>query len=109
MKNRAKKILKKRIQKDWLIAFVLTFTFFMQYLFGAIDWNWYWLVCPIWILVLIYSFCTLAGMTWYFLINKKKIKDDYELKSLGKGVKFSCSCMGTYPPNCNCGKFDLND
>lgn len=74
MKNRnyAKKILKFRVQKDWTIALVVTLTFIMMQFFDNIDWKWYWLISPIWMLLSIYLVCTIIGMTWYFLFNKKK-------------------------------------
>lgn len=69
-----KKKLKLKIQKDWMFAFTVTLTFLALYIFDVIDWSWYWLVSPIWILASIYFTLTISGMIWWFGWGKKQQK-----------------------------------
>jgi len=40
----------------------LTILFIILKLFGAITWSWLWVLCPIWIGFIIYSFLWLATL-----------------------------------------------
>lgn len=98
-RNWAKKVIKFRMQKDWMITLTVTFTFLFLDWFGEIDWKWYWLLSPIWLLLSIYFICTVIGMSWYYFIRRKEVVE--------KGGRFYCQCMDApYSENmCKCGRY----
>lgn len=72
MKNIIKKHLKFKMQKDFLIAFTITATFFGLQIFDEIDWKFIWLVSPIWLLLSVYFVCSSVAMGIYFMSKKFK-------------------------------------
>lgn len=61
-----------KIWKDWLIAFALTFAFVAQKLTNQIDWNWWEVTSPIWVLAGIYVALFLIVFVWYKISKIKK-------------------------------------
>lgn len=75
----AKKLVKYKIQRDWMIALTVTLTFLLLKVSGHLDWKWVWVVSPIWILLSIYLVLSSLGMAWWFIWgkkSKKKIEED---------------------------------
>lgn len=78
MRNKtwAKKIIKFRTQKDWMISITVMTTFCFLKIFGELNWSFIWLISPIWILLSIYAIVTTLAMTWYFGFEKKRRNAD---------------------------------
>lgn len=102
MKNRnlTKKILKYRLQKDWMTALIITAVFLALYWFDEIDWSWHWLVSPIWILAGVYFVCVVFALIFGYFINKK-IKTIEKWESMGKS---RCGKYCISPKDCECFK-----
>ena len=67
---------KLKIPYDWLTAIIVMAVFCFLHFFNQIDWSWYWLVSPIWILASIYFVLTSCGMLWWFGWGKKQQNKD---------------------------------
>lgn len=102
MRNKpwAKKIIKFRMQKDFMIANTVMGTFCILKLFKEIDWNLIWLLSPIWILLSIYAICTIFALIFGYFYNKKK-RTFEKWESMGKS---QCGRYCISPKYCECFK-----
>lgn len=61
-----------KIWKDWLIAFALTIAFVAQKITNQIDWSWWDVTSPIWLLAGTYVGLFLIVFVWYKISKVKK-------------------------------------
>ncbi len=61
-----------KIWKDWMVAYALAIAFLVQKLTNQIDWSWWEVTSPIWVLSGIYVSLFLIVFVWYNIRKTKK-------------------------------------